>query len=135
MTLIEKIVALQKVSQELEPTETQRNHLIHKVHEFSNSFINTLETVKTYSKNRENHEALKITHTQKSIDEILSIYESEVSTKGINAASGGHLGYIPGGGIYTSSISDYLADVTNEYAGVYYGSPGAVAIENELIDD
>lgn len=134
MTLIEKIVALQKVAQELEPTETQRNHLIHKVHEFSNSFINTLETVKTYSKNRENHEALKITHTQKSIDEILSIYESEVSTKGINAASGGHLGYIPGGGIYTSSISDYLADVTNEYAGVYYGSPGAVAIENELID-
>ena len=134
MTLIEKIEALQKISQELEPTKSQRDQFIHKIHDFSNTFIDTLESVKTYSTERENPEALKITNIKKSIDEILSIYSNEVSTKGINAASGGHLGYIPGGGIYTSAISDYLADVTNEYAGVYYGSPGAVAIENELLD-
>lgn len=134
MTLTQRILALQKISKELEPIKSQRDQLINKVHDFSNTFIDTLDDVNTFSSDRENSETLKITNTQKSIDEILSIYTNEVATKGINAASGGHLGYIPGGGIYTSSISDYLADVTNEYAGVYYGSPGAVAIENELID-
>ena len=54
--------------------------------------------------------------------------------KGINPASGGHLGYIPGGGIYTAAIADYLVDITNEYAGMYFASPGAVTMENKLID-
>ncbi len=134
MTLIERIKALQKISQELEPNESQRNGLINKIHEYSNSFINSLDEVKTFSSKRENTDRLKITSSRKTLDEIIDIYSDEVATKGINAASGGHLGYIPGGGIYTASISDYLADVTNEYAGVYYGSPGAVAIENELLD-
>jgi len=44
------------------------------------------------------------------------------------------LGYIPGGGIYTSAIADYIADVTNEYSGMHFASPGAVAMENELLD-
>src|SRR5690606_37269656 len=61
-------------------------------------------------------------------------YQSEVAETGINAASGGHLGYIPGGGIFASAIADFLAAVTNPYAGVYYASPGAVVIENEVIN-
>jgi len=53
---------------------------------------------------------------------------------GLNPASGGHLGYIPGGGLYLSALGDYLADVTNKYAGVHYASPGAVQMENMLIE-
>ena len=56
-----------------------------------------------------------------------------MDTPGLNPASGGHLGYIPGGGIYTSALGDYLADVFNRYAGVFYASPGAVRMENMLI--
>ena len=51
----------------------------------------------------------------------------------MNPASGGHLGYIPGGGIYPTALGDYLAAVTNEYAGIFYGGPNAVRMENELI--
>ena len=54
--------------------------------------------------------------------------------KGIKPASGKHLGYVPGGGIYTAAIGDFLASVTNEYAGIYYASPGAVTMENELLN-
>ena len=57
-----------------------------------------------------------------------------MAAKGINAASGGHLGYIPGGGIYMSSLGDYLADVTNEYAGMQFASPGAANIEAAVLD-
>ena len=53
---------------------------------------------------------------------------------GLNPASAGHLAYIPGGGVYYSSLGDYLAAITNRYAGVFYASPGAVRMTNMLID-
>ena len=134
MTLTEKINALQEISQELEPSESQRDQYIKVVSAYSNTFINSLDTVKTYSGERENQDVFKITNSKKTLEEILELYTEEVVAKGINAASGGHIGYVPGGGIYTSAIADYLADVTNEYVGVYYGSPGGVAIENELLN-
>ncbi|MBK7225472.1 MAG: hypothetical protein IPH96_08685 [Saprospiraceae bacterium] len=49
--------------------------------------------------------------------------------KGLNPASGGHLGYIPGGGLYSGAIGDFLAAITNQYAGIYCGGPGAVKLK------
>ncbi len=69
----------------------------------------------------------------KKLPEIIDIFDNEVSGKGINAASGGHLGYIPGGGIFSSSLADMMVDISNEYAGIYFASPGGVTMENELI--
>ena len=51
---------------------------------------------------------------------------------GISPASAGHLGYIPGSGIFHSALGDYLADITNRYAGVFFASPGAVRMEHML---
>src|SRR6185369_11576613 len=67
------------------------------------------------------------------IDEAISLIRDNVDTPGLNPASGGHVAYIPGGGIYYSALGDYLADVFNRYAGVFYASPGAVRMENMLI--
>ena len=58
---------------------------------------------------------------------------ADVDVQGINPASGGHLGYIPGGGVYYSALGDFLADATNRYAGVAFASPGAVRLEKQLI--
>ena len=132
--LKQQILKLQNISSALEPTETLRNQYIEQVNNYTNSFINTLENSNAYSKETESERVFAITSKKKTLQEILSIYAKEVAVKGINAASGGHLGYIPGGGIYTSALADYLADVTNEYSGMYFASPGAVTMENELID-
>mgnify|MGYP004195224215 CR=1 FL=1 len=67
------------------------------------------------------------------IDKTLKLFEENVDKPGLNPASAGHLAYIPGGGIYFSSLGDYLAAVTNRYAGVFYASPGAVRMTNQLI--
>ena len=67
-----------------------------------------------------------------SVEEAIRLLRHNVDRPGLNPASGGHLGYIPGGGIYVSALGDYLADVMNRYAGVYFGSPGAVHLENML---
>src|SRR5262249_30576096 len=59
--------------------------------------------------------------------------EREVLRPGANPASGGHLAYIPGGGLYHSAIGDYIAAVSDKYAGVFFAGPGAVRMENMLV--
>ncbi|RIA09453.1 glutamate/tyrosine decarboxylase-like PLP-dependent enzyme [Flavobacteriaceae bacterium MAR_2010_72] len=132
--LKEAIIALQAQSKVLEPDELTRNEYVTKVHAYANQFLNTLSNAPTYSSAKPLEDVFLVNENKKSLKEILEIYASEVAKKGINAASGGHLGYIPGGGIYTASLADYIADITNEYAGMYYASPGAVAMENELLN-
>ncbi|TVZ59978.1 glutamate/tyrosine decarboxylase-like PLP-dependent enzyme [Flavobacteriaceae bacterium MAR_2010_105] len=132
--LKEAIIVLQAQSKVLEPDELTRNEYVSKVHAYANQFLSTLPKAPTYSSAKPLEDVFLVNENKKSLKEILEIYASEVAKKGINAASGGHLGYIPGGGIYTASLADYIADITNEYAGMYYASPGAVAMENELLN-
>jgi len=132
--LKKEILKLHEISSELEPSELDRNTYVQEVSTYANSFINNIEAYKAYSDEKETPDVLSLDSSKKSLKEILKIYHDEVTLKGIKPASGGHIGYIPGGGIYTAAIADYLADVTNEYSGMYYASPGGVTIENELID-
>ncbi|MFC6999265.1 pyridoxal phosphate-dependent decarboxylase family protein [Rufibacter roseus] len=68
-----------------------------------------------------------------SIQEALQLLNDNVDTPGLNPASPRHMGYIPGGGLYYSGLGDYLAAVTNKYAGLFYSAPGAVRMENMLL--
>lgn len=132
--LKQQILNLQRVSSELEPSETLRNEYLNQVKSYTNLFLNNLEYENAFTSDRENPKRFVLNNQKKSIQDVLKIYAEEVASKGIKASSGAHLGYIPGGGLYTSALADYMVDVTNEYAGIYYASPGAVAIENQLID-
>jgi aromatic-L-amino-acid decarboxylase len=67
------------------------------------------------------------------VDEVIRLFEREVIEPGAHPASPGHLAYIPGGGLYHSALGDYLAAVSNKYAGVFFSSPGAVRMENMLV--
>ena len=129
-----KILELQDISEALEPNEGQRNTYISKVSAYSNKFINGLRTTNAFSNEKDTPDAFKLFGRRRTIEEIIELYAKEVAGKGINPASGGHLGYIPGGGIYTSALADYMVDVTNDYVGMHFSSPGGVAIELELLD-
>ncbi len=52
---------------------------------------------------------------------------------GGNPAAAGHLAYIPGGGLYHAALGDFLAAISNKYAGIFFTGPGAVRMENMLI--
>jgi aromatic-L-amino-acid/L-tryptophan decarboxylase len=56
-----------------------------------------------------------------------------IDHRGLNPASGGHLGYIPGGGLPPAALGDLLAAITNRYAGIAFANPGAVALEHFLV--
>lgn len=131
--LIDKIKQLQLNSEELEPAESGRDHYFDLVRNFANHFINSLSKERAFNQSSVDEKLFRIDGTTKKLPEIISIFKNEVSGKGINAASGGHLGYVPGGGIFSSSLADMMVDISNEYAGMYFASPGGVTMENELI--
>ncbi len=132
--LVKKISEFEKLSAQLEPTQSERNQYVEQVRDFANDFINNIDEMDSFFGTEVNADKLKVSKESISLEKALSLYDEEVVKTGISAASGGHIGYIPGGGIYLSAIADFLADVTNEYAGMYYGGPGAVTIENEMLN-
>lgn len=132
--LKKKLLGLQKLTAELDPDAQQREQLLGEVNDYANQFLGNLSTVKSYSAEKSDPAAFSVDGEAGPLHHILGIYQKEVAAKGIKPASGGHLGYIPGGGIYASALADYLVDITNEYAGISFASPGAVAMEQELLN-
>ena len=132
--LIKQIAHWERISEVLEPDELERRRSVELVSEYGNAFINKLDSSKTFQFSDKLSSAFDIDQNRKSLDQVIELYDEEVANKGIKASSGGHMGYIPGGGLFASSLGDFLADVTNEYAGIFYGSPGAVSMETALIE-
>jgi len=131
-----KILQLEKISRLLEPARDERKKVRGKVVKYAEDFLEKIEDAKAYNTTADKGLALlssPITDEPEPIDELIRLLEKNVDFPGLNPASGGHLGYIPGGGIYYSALGDYMADVFNRYAGVYYAGPGAVLMENMLI--
>ena len=83
-----------------------------------------LETMSNYTFDIENEPT--------AIETVIGEVEEWIDKPGLNPASGGHLGYIPGGGVFPTALGDFMAAINNNYSGVFYGGPGAVRLENSL---
>lgn len=130
--LLLQLTELNKSSQLLETPEPERLEMIDTVTDYANQFIAGLSTVKAFQDKEA--KSLEITNEKRSLPELLELYQKQVAETGINAASGKHLGYIPGGGVFTAALADFIAAITNPFASVHYASPGAATIENEVIN-
>lgn len=134
--MIEKITALEKLSRQLEPSPEQRETVRQQVLAYTEAFLNAIYDLPAYVMTEEKGQRLydfPPAEEPMDIQQVLRLLETEVDRPGLNPASGGHLGYIPGGGIYYSALADYIADVTNRYAGIFFAGPGAVRMENLLL--
>jgi glutamate/tyrosine decarboxylase-like PLP-dependent enzyme len=136
--LVQQIRKYENESQLLEIPGPERIKLLENVNTYTENFLNTIAQQKAYEKSgyekSEKDDGIQLNNGTHTIQELLQILSERVDQTGLNPASGGHLGYIPGGGIYASALGDYIAAITNRYAGVFYASPGAVRIENALIN-
>lgn len=131
-----RLLKLEQSARRLEPSPKQRKQAQQEVLNYTEVFLNQLENAKAYNPVNDNGIGLlnaPISEKGIGIKKAIKLIKVNVDRPALNPASGGHLGYIPGGGIYYSALGDYLADVTNRYAGVFYASPGAVRMENMLI--
>lgn len=132
----DRILDLEKRCRPLEPTPLERSIARNSIVDYSESFLAQIDSAKAYTLSKDKGRQLldsPISENGLDIGSVIELIRENVDSPGLNPASGGHLGYIPGGGIYTSALGDYLADISNRYAGVYYASPGAVRMENMLI--
>src|SRR5690625_710698 len=103
--LINKINAYEEVSKSLEIPMDDREVLLEKVKQFTDTFIEELPEAESFNSKAPDFKKLKIQgDTRKSMDDILGVFKEEVNEPGLRAASGGHVGYIPGGGIYASAL-------------------------------
>lgn len=132
----EQLLKLEAVSKLLEPASNERMNVRDAVVTYAEEFLNRIETIPAFREtNGEDAGLLRLPFSDHPVEasRLIGLLRHHVDRPGLNPASGGHLGYIPGGGIYYSSLADYLADVFNRYAGVYFAGPGAVRMENMLI--
>lgn len=119
----------------LEPDEKLRSAYLDQALTYLNDFLEHLPGMPGYTQSKfEKLQALKIGEQPKPLELLLDVLKSEVDQGGINTASGRHMGFIPGGGLWASSVADMLAATTNRFAGVAYSNPGAVKIEQQLIE-
>lgn len=133
--MIERIRHLESIARRLDPGAAERAALTRPVIEYAERFLHSLPERLTYVATGDQGAGLydaPIGEQGSDIHTLLSLIERHVDRPGINPASGGHLGYIPGGGLFPSALGDYLADVTNRYAGVFFANPGAVRMEHLL---
>lgn len=130
--LIEKLDLLNKTSSQLDVSEIQINDIIENLTVYLRKYLSGLKTDKAFTENEPQN--LAIDDQAKSFSKMLQLYNDEVVDTGIRPTSGKFMGYIPGGGLFLSAVADFLAAATNPYSGVYYASPGAATVENEVIN-
>lgn len=127
---------LEESSRLLEPGAELRREVRNEVLAYSEDFLDRVNDTNAFNRTADGGAGLLVSPIGESgigIDQAIALLREHVDHPGLNPASGGHLGYIPGGGIYYSALGDYLADVFNHYAGVFFAGPGAVRMENMLI--
>ncbi len=134
--MVNRIKALEVISQKLEPLGSQRSHWNSTVQNYADNFLDDFNQHTTYvvseTMGKEIYD-FPIEEKAKPIEEVLKCLKDNVDTPNLNPASGGHFGYIPGGGVFTTALGDYLAAVTNRYAGIFFACPGGVRMENMLL--
>ncbi len=130
--IINKLKELAQQTALLEPSAEQRASILHQGFEFTQNYFSELPHLKAF--HQKQVAPLEINNEKFEFSTLLDIYRRQVIENGINASSGKHLGYIPGGGIFMAAIADYIAAISNPFASIVYASPGAAAIENAVID-
>lgn len=134
--MLKKLEQLEKLSRQLDPGPGVRQELFKQAGDYSESFLQRLPETKTYTRDdgRDGFSEFPLGEDPAAMAELLSFFQHEVDTTGILPASGGQLGYIPGGGLYPSALGDYLAAISNRYSGVAFAGPGAARMEYTLLD-
>jgi glutamate/tyrosine decarboxylase-like PLP-dependent enzyme len=131
----DKLRELRESSSKLDPGLEERKHLQQAAVDYANQFYESQPDQKAYQEFDESVKDLlnePLRDESSTAEEIIQQIDNDVIQPGLNTVSGRHFGYIPGGGLASAAVGDFLAAVTNRYAGIYASSPGAVVLETRL---
>jgi glutamate/tyrosine decarboxylase-like PLP-dependent enzyme len=134
--LVEQLRRLERAARPLEPGAGRRRRLRNAAVASSERFLRRVETLKGYVETEDKGAGLleaPIAEDGIPLERAIALLERDVVRPGGSTASGGHLAYIPGGGLYHSAVGDFLAAVSNKYAGIFFTGPGPVRMEHLLV--
>jgi len=134
--LLAELRRLERAARPLEPGAGRRRTLRTVAVAWSERFLRRLPTLRAFQETDDKGLGLldaPIGEEGMPLARVMALLEREVLRPGANPASGGHLAYIPGGGLYQAAIGDFIAAVSDKYAGVFFAGPGAVRMENLLV--
>ncbi len=135
VSLEDRIAAAERAAAPLDPDGAGRAAIRDPVLAYAERFLDALPRLPAYKVTEEKGRAIRDVHFSdegRPVEEVLELIAKHVDGPGLNPSSGGHLAYVPGGGLYASSLADYISAVTNRYAGVFFSSPGAVRVEHQV---
>ena len=135
-SLDQRLENLERFSASLEPLAEYRRAWNEQVFQYGEQFLENLEEAKTYEVEGDKGLGLLAATIQeegRSLEDLLDLFRKHVDEPGANPAGPGMVAYIPGGGIVPAALGDYLAAITNNYAGIFFSGPGAVVMENQLL--
>ncbi|MBF0443682.1 MAG: aminotransferase class V-fold PLP-dependent enzyme, partial [Oligoflexales bacterium] len=100
------------------------------------AFLSGMEKRPAYIDAAQKHEALRLTENSEPqpIDSVLETFFQEIKLDGIMTAAGGHMGYIPGGGLMAGALADYIGAAVNLFTGDSASAPAAAKIHAETIN-
>ncbi len=135
MNIRDDLLHLEKQARLLDPPAGKREEIRKKVIDYAEHFLNRIDNLPAFIDPPADRfpDSFPLSEEGVSVDVLLNLLRQQVDQIGLNPASGGHLGYIPGGGLYASALGDFLADVFNRYAGISFTGPGAVRLEHRLL--
>ena len=135
MDIKSKLEILEKKARQLEVLDDRRNHWLTAVNDYGHRLLDSMPTRKAYQDydlETMSKYTFDIEDEPTAVETVIEEVEEWIDKPGLNPASGGHIGYIPGGGVFPTALGDFMAAVNNNYSGVFYGGPGAVRLENSL---
>lgn len=135
MTL-ERLTELERRARRLEPDAADRRRDCARVVGYADRYLDQVASAPAFEQSDDRAAGLlehPIGEVGIGLDAALDLVERHVDHEGIAPTSGRFAGYIPGGGLLHAALGDFLAAISNRYAGVFFADPGAVRIENLLV--
>ncbi len=135
--MAERIAELEALARTLEPPAEARSALLEAAAGYADDWIERLPGLAGYvaddAAGLEAVVASPLSEEPAEVGEVLSVLWEGVDRLGVNEGAGHFFGFIPGPGLYTAAIGDYLAAVTGRYAGITYAAPGSVRLQQMLL--
>lgn len=135
--LLNRLDALEPISRLLEPGAGERARLVRRVLEHTGRAIERYERGPAYQAPVPDDaawlEEAPIGEDPIGLERALELHDRHVDGIGHNTSAPGFFGYIPGGNLYHAVLADLLAAASNRFSGRLMAGPGAVRIENQVL--
>ena len=129
-----ELLRLQEASEALDPNSDERIQFESKTWEFLNNSYEELSNGLAWKgESLKNNKEIPIGPAH-SIEKLFSHFKDNVLDFGGNHKSRKFMAYISGGGLFSSALAEFMTSTTNMYTAVNFMSPGAVKIENQVIE-